>query len=138
MIFLYTLPHNHNRPKVVQNLNCLQGLCSLMLFSHSVMSNSLQPHGQQHARLPCPSPSPGVCSNACPLSRCCHPTISSSFAHFSSSAQSFPASGSLPMSQLFASGSQSIRRRQWHPTPVLLPGKSHGWRSLVGCSPWGR
>ena len=50
----------------------------------------------------------------------------------------FPASGSYPRSQFFASGSQSIWRRQWHPTPVLLPGKSHGWRSLVGCSPWGR
>ena len=61
-------------------------------FSHSVMSHSLQPHGLQHARLPCPSPTPRTCSNSCPLSRCCHPTISSSVVPFSSYLQSFPAS----------------------------------------------
>ena len=72
------------------------------------MSNCLWPHGLQHARLPCPSLSPGVCSNSCPLSRWCHPTISSSIVPFSSCPQSFPASGSFPMSWLFASGSQSI------------------------------
>ena len=189
------------------------------------MSDSLQPHGLQHARLPCPSPTPGACSNSCPLSHWCHPTISSSIAPFCFCLQSFPASGSFPMSQLFASGGQSngvssstsgvpykehpglisfrmdwldllavqgtlksllqhhsstsilwhsafftvqfshpymtngktialtrrtfvgkvtsllfnmlSRRRQWHPTPVLLPGKSHGRRSLVGSSSWG-
>ena len=62
----------------------------------------------QHARLPCTSPSPGACSNSCPLSQWCHPTISSSVVPFSSCLQSFPASGSFPMSQLFASGGQSI------------------------------
>ena len=67
---------------------------------------TLWPHGLQHARPPCPSPSPGVCSNSCPLSRWCHPTISSSVAPFSSCLQSFPASGSFPMSWLFASGGQ--------------------------------
>ena len=71
------------------------------------MSNSLQPHGLQHTRLPCPSLSPRVCSNSCPLSRWCHPTISSSAALFFCP-QSFPASRSFPMSQLFASGGQSI------------------------------
>ena len=69
-------------------------------FSHSVVSNSLQPHGLLHARLPCPSPTPGACSNSCPLSRWCHPTISSSVIPFSSCLQSFPASGSFQMSQL--------------------------------------
>ena len=74
----------------------LQVLISSVQFSHSVVPNSLQPHGLQHARPPCPSP-PRIYSNSCLL-----------------------------------------RRRQWHRTPVLLPGKSHGRRSLVGCSPWGR
>ena len=69
-------------------------------FSCSVMSDSLQPHGLQHARLPCPSPIPGVYPNACPLSRRCHPAISSSVVPFSSCPQSFPASGSFQMSQL--------------------------------------
>ena len=72
------------------------------------MSDCLPPHGLQHARLCCPSPSPRVCSNSCLLSRWCHPTISSSVAPFSSCLQSFPASGSFPVSQLFASGGQSI------------------------------
>ena len=72
------------------------------------MSNSLQPHGLQHTRLPCFSPSPWVCSNSCPLSRWCLATISSSVVPFSSCLQSFSASGSFPMSQLFASGTQPI------------------------------
>ena len=76
--------------------------------SHSVMSHSLRPHGVQHARLPCPSPTPRACSNSCPSSWWCHPTISSSVVPFSSCPQSFPASGSFPMSQFFAWGSQSI------------------------------
>ena len=78
-------------------------------FSHSVVSDSLQLHGLQHARLPCPSPSPRTCSNSCPSSQWWHPTISSSVVPFSSCLQSFPASGSFQMSQLFASGGQSIR-----------------------------
>ena len=72
------------------------------------MSNSLRSHGLQHTRLPCPSPTPGVQPNRCPLSRRCHPTISSSVVPFSSCPQSFPASGSFAMSQLFTSGDQSI------------------------------
>jgi len=81
---------------------------SSVQFSRSVVSNSLWPHGLQHTRPPCPSPTPGVYSNSCPLSRWCHPTISSSVVPFSSCLQSFPASGSFQMSQLFASGGQSI------------------------------
>ena len=79
-----------------------------LLLSHSVMSNSLRPHWLQHARLPCPSPSPGVYSNSCPLSQWYRPTISCSVIPFSSHLQSFPASGSFQKSQFFASGCQSI------------------------------
>ena len=78
-------------------------------FSRSVMFDYLQPHGLQHSRPPCPSPTPRVCSNSCPLSQWCYSTISSSVVPFSSCLQSFPASGSLPMSQFFTSGGQSIR-----------------------------
>ena len=77
-------------------------------FSCSVLSNSLQPCGLQHARLPCPLPTPGACSNSCPSCRCYHPSFSSSVIPFSSHLQSLPASGSFSISQLFASGSQSI------------------------------
>ena len=80
----------------------------LVQFSHSVVSNSLQPHELQHARPPCPSPTPGVHSDSRPSSQWCHPTISSSVVPFSSCLQSFPASGSFQMSQLFTSGGQSI------------------------------
>ena len=83
------------------------GVWSLQ-FSCSVASSSLWPHGLQHTRPPCPSPIPGACSDSCPLSQWCHPTISSSVIPFSSCLQSFPASGSFPMSQLFASGGQNI------------------------------
>ena len=172
----------------------------MLLFSRS---NSLQPHGLQHAKLLCPSPSPG----ACPLSRWCHPTISSSVVPFSSSCFIsllhfilhiyvrpqiecwlnhqlvltltssltpcsdlvsfkkceffFGCAGSLLLCGLFSNCSKqelhsscgawaslvaehevcgiwTSGRRQWPPTPVFLPGKSHGRRSLVGCSPWGR
>ena len=77
-------------------------------FSHSVVSDSLRPHGLQHTRLPCPSPTPRDYSNSCPLSQWCHPTISCFVVSFSSCLQSFPASGSFPMSQYFVSGGQSI------------------------------
>ena len=81
---------------------------SSVQFSRSVMSDSLQPHESQHARPPCPSPTPGVHPNPCPLSWWCHPAISSSDVTFSSCPQSLPASESFPVSQLFAWGSQSI------------------------------
>ena len=81
---------------------------SSVQFGHSVMSDSLQPYGLQHARLPCPSPTPGVYPDSYPLSQWCHPTISSSVIPFSSHLQSLPASGSFPVSQFFTSGGQSI------------------------------
>ena len=75
----------------------------------SVLTDSLWPHGLQHARLPCPSPAPRACTNSCPLSWRCHPTISSSVVPFSSCLQSFPASGSFPTSHFFTSGGQTTR-----------------------------
>ena len=98
-----------------------------LLFSHSVMSDSLWPHGLQHSRLSCPSPSPKVCSNSCPLSWWCHPTVSSSAAPFSSCHRPFPASGSFPMSQLFASGGQSIGALA---STSVLPMTIQGWFPL--------
>ena len=77
-------------------------------FICSVVSDSLQPHELQYTKLPCPSPSPGACSNSCPWSRWCHPTISSSVVPLSSCLQSFPASGSFLMNRFFTSGDQSI------------------------------
>ena len=91
------------------------------------MSNSLPPHGLQHGMLPCPLPTPKVCSNSCPLSRWYHPTISSSAALFSSCPQSFPASGSFPVSWLFTSGSQCIGASASAPD---LPMNIQGWFSL--------
>ena len=109
-----------------------------LLFSCSVMSDSLWPHGVQHARPPCPLPSPRACSNSCPLSQWCHPTISSSVTPFSYYHQSFPALGSFPVSQLFSSDGQSIgasasaitfnevslktrRRQSWSPDLTCHP-----------------
>ena len=83
-------------------------LISSVQFSYSVVSDSLWPHELQHTRPPCPSPTPRVHPNPCPLSRWCHPAISSSVIHFSSCPQSVPASGSFPRSQFFASGGQGI------------------------------
>ena len=95
-----------------------------LLFSLLVMSDSLRPHGLQHARLLCPSLSPGVRSNQCPLSQWCHPTISSSVTLFSSWLQSFTASRSFPMIWLFASGGQSI----WASASAsVLPVNIQGW-----------
>ena len=94
-------------------------ILSSVQFSHSVVSDSLRSHEPQHARPPCPSPTPGVHPDLCPSSRWCHPTISSSVIPFSSCPQSFPPSGSFQMSQLFASGGQSfsfnIRPSNEHP-----------------------
>ena len=85
-------------------------MCQVInVVQFSVVSDSLRPCGLPHARLPCPSPSPGACSNSCPLSQWCHSTISSSVVPFSSCLQSFPASGSFLMSQLFTSDGQSIK-----------------------------
>ena len=98
-----------------------------LLFSCSVVSDSLQPYGLQHARLPCPSPSPGVCWNSCPFSWWCHPTISSSIVPFYSCLQSFLASGSFPMSQFFASSGQSIGASA---SASVLPMNIQDWFSL--------
>ena len=101
-------------------------------FSRSVVSDSLQPHGLQHTRPPCPSPTPGACSNSCLSSRWCHPTISSSVIPFSSSLQSFPASGSFQMSQFFSSGGQSIGASA---SASLLPMNIQDW-SPLGWTGW--
>ena len=79
-----------------------------ILFSHSAVSDSLWHRGLQHTRLPCPSPTPGASSNSCPVCQWCHPAISSSVIPYFSCLQSFPASGSFPMTQFFSSGGQSI------------------------------
>jgi len=105
---------------------------SSIQFSHSVVSNSLPPHGLQHARLPSPSTTPGVYSNSCPLSRWYHPTISSSVIPFSSCLQSFPASGSFQMSQFFTSSSQSIGVSAW---TSVLPINIQDWFPL-GWTGW--
>ena len=108
---------------------------SSVQFSCSVVSDSLWPHGLQHPRPPCPSPSPGACSNSCPLSGWCHPTISSSVFLFC--LQSFPASGSFQMSEFFTSGVQSIRVSA---SASVLPMNIQdwfplGWNGLNPCSP---
>ena len=101
-------------------------------FSCSVVSNSLQPHELQHARSPYPSPTPGTCSNSCPSSWWCHPTISSVVIPFSSCFQSFPASGSFQMSQFFASGGQSIGVSA---SVSVLPMNTQDW-SPLGWTGW--
>ena len=107
-------------------------LCWFLLYrsdqiSRSVVSNSLRPHESQHTRLPCPSPTPGVYSNSCPLSRWWHPTISSSVVPFSSCLQSFPASVSFQMSQFFASGGQNVGVSA---SASVLPMNTQDWSPL--------
>ena len=106
-------------------------LCSVQ-FSLSVVSDSLWHHEPQHARPPCPSPTPGVHPNPYPSSQWCHPTILSSVVPFSSCPQSFPASGSFQVSQLFASGSQSIGVSA---SASVLPMNAQDW-SLLGWTGW--
>ena len=137
---------------------------SLMLFSHQVMSNFLQPHGLQHTRLLCPPLSPGVCSESCPLSQWCHPTIChpvlllpSIFPSISFFSNELVLWVRWPKWMIFLIHGQIIClqcrrhrkcrsdpqvwmvhwRRKWQPTSVFLPGESHGQRSLVGYSPKG-
>ena len=100
---------------------------SSVQFSRSVVSDSSRPHGQQHSRLPCPSPAPRTCSNSRRSSQWCHPAISSSVVLFSSCLQSFPASASFPMSQFFASGGQSIGVSA---SASVLPMNIQDWFSL--------
>ena len=105
---------------------------SSVQFSLSVMSDSLWPHESQHSRSPCPSPTPGVYSNSCPSSWWCHLAISSSVVPFSSCLQSLPASGSFPMSQLFAWGGQSIGVSA---LSLVLPMNTQDW-SPLGWTGW--
>ena len=105
---------------------------SSVQFSRSIMSDSLWPHGLQHTRLPCPSPTPRVYPNSCPFSQWCHPTISSSVIPFSSCLQSLTASGSFQMSQFFASGSQSIGVSA---SASVLPVNTQDW-SPLGWTGW--
>ena len=106
---------------------CITYVTSVSQFSRSVVSDSLRPHESQHARPPCPSPTPGVHSESRPSTPWCHPAISSSVIPFSSCPQSLPASESFPMSQLFSWGGQSTR-----PSALasFLPKKSQGWFPL--------
>ena len=125
--FLYSLYCNHTF-KISSSFLLVKmiTLCSLQ-FSRSVVSNSLRPHGLQHTRPPCPSPTPRVYSNPCPLSQWCHPAISSSVIPFSTCLQSLPASGSFQMSQLFASSGQSIGASA---SASVFPVNSQGWFPL--------
>ena len=105
---------------------------SSVQFSHSVVSNSLGPHESQHARPPCPSPTPGVYPNSCPSSRWCHSAISSSVIPFSSCPQSFPGSQSFPISQLFTWGGQSVAVSA---SASVLPMNTQDW-SPLGWTGW--
>ena len=105
---------------------------SSVKFSYSVITNSLLCHELQHAKAPCPSPTPRVYTNSCPLSQWCHPTISSSVVPFSSCPQSFPASGSFQMSQLFISSGQSIGVSA---STSVLPMNTQDW-SPLGWTGW--
>ena len=111
---------------------CLAEVVSSVQFSHSVMFESLQPHGLQHASPPCPSPTPRVYSNSCPSTWWCYPTISSSVVLFSSHLQSFPASGSFQTSQFFASGGHSIGVSA---SASVLPMNTQDW-SPLGWTGW--
>ena len=113
------------------SIQFIKFICAVQ-FRRSVMFDSLQPHGLQHAMLPCPSTTPRVYSNSCPLSQWRHPTISSSVIPFSSCLQSFPASGSFLVSQLFASGGQSIGASA---SASVLPMNIQGWFPL-GLTGW--
>ena len=116
----------------VCSFGLLGKLFSSVRFSRSVVSDSLWPHEPQHARPPCPSQTPGLYSNSCPLSRWCHPAISSSVVPFSSCPYSLLASGSFPVSQLFAWGSQSIGISA---SASVLPMNTQDW-SPLGWTGW--
>ena len=135
--FSYKSKKNKNLGITIWKIKKINHCRHISQFSHSVRSNSLRPYGLQHIRPPCPSPTPGVHSNTCPVSRWCHPAISSSVVPFSSCPQFLPASGSFPMSQLFAGGGQSIGVLA---SGSVLPMNTQDWFPLgwlVGspCSP---
>ena len=137
-IYLSDNSRNSKRRHSILNWNTRKHLLRIIIFSsvsRSVMSDSLQPHELQHARPPCPSPTPGVHPNSCPLSRWCHSAISSSVIPFSSCPQSLPASGPFPMSQLFTSGGQSTGVSALASVPPMntqdwSPSEWTGWISL--------
>ena len=129
---VYLILSNFVPSPSVQSKQILPKDKSQVPFSRSVMSNSLWPHEPQHARPPCPSPTPGVYPNSCPLSRWCHPTISSSVIPFSSCPQSFPTSGSFQMNQLFASDDQSTGVSV---STSILPENTQDW-SPLGWTGW--
>ena len=133
ILFFICLKERFIFSKVDMSVNIL-GLIwfNSVQFSRSVVSDSLWRHGLQHARLPCPSQAPRLYLNSCPLSRWCHPTISSSVVPFSSCLQSFPASGSFQMSQLFAWGGQSIGVSA---SASVLPMNTQDW-SPLGWTDW--
>ena len=126
MLLSLTHTQMHTFPDTYQEADSFKMVdyFSSVQFSRSVVSNSLRPHGPQQARPPCPLPAPGVYSNSGPLSQWCHPAISSSVIPFSSCLQFFSASGSFQMSQLFASGGQSI----WvSASATVLPMNTQDW-----------
>ena len=118
---------HHIRKKNGHRRNLLQHQFSSVQFSRSVLSDSLRPHELQHARPPCPSPTPGIHPNSCPLSQWCYPAISSSVIPFPSCPQSLPASGSFPMNQLVAWGGQSIGVSA---STSVLPVNTQDWSPL--------
>ena len=126
-----SITHLHNSLFQAPGLS-LWPACHSVQFSCSVVSDSLWPHEPQHARPACPSPTPGVHPNPCPLSQQCHPTISFSVIPFSSCPQTFPALGSFPMSQLFPSGGQSIGVSA---SKSVLPMNTQDW-SPLGWTGW--
>ena len=125
----YRCPAHSNPWSAEYIMMHISAISDLSCSGHSVVSDSLRPHGLQHTRLPCPSPIPWACSNSSPSSQWCHPAILSSAIPFSSCLQSFPASGSFPMSQLFASGGQSIRVSA-SASASVLPMNIQGWFPL--------
>ena len=132
---LHTHTHTHTHTQIVFHIslfNCLQSSSHSVQFSRSILSNSLGPHELQHIRPPYPSTTPKVYSNPCPLSRWCHPTISFSVILFSSCLQSFPASGSFQISQLFTSGGQSTGVSA---STSVLPVNTQDW-SPLGWTGW--
>ena len=114
----------HLEIRLSKSIKSVKGISGSVQFSRSVVSNSLRPHESQHARPPCPSPTPGVHPDSHPSSQWCHPAISSSVVPFSSCLQSLPASESFPMSQLFAWGGQSTGVSA---LASIFPKKSQGW-----------
>ena len=127
-IYIYTCTNTNVYIHIYAHITvCTYTHISSVQFSRSVVSDSLQPHALQHARPPCPSPTPRAYSNSCPSSGWCHPTISSSVVPFSSCLQSLPASGSFPLSQFFSSGGQRIGASA---SASVFPMNTQDWFSL--------